>query len=93
MQKFITSTSLLILLSTISWGQNAVALKAKIAQKAETLEAKVVAWRRDLHQNPELGNREFKTAEKVAAHFVKNTGGSIIEDHEIAAAQRRMRAL
>ncbi len=69
MQKIITLTSLLILLSTTSWGQNAVALKAKIAQKAETLEAKVVAWRRDFHQNPELGNREFKTAEKVAAHL------------------------
>ena len=69
MQKFITSISLIILLSTTSWGQNATALKAKIAQKAETLEAKVVAWRRDFHQNPELGNREFKTAEKVAAHL------------------------
>jgi amidohydrolase len=69
MQKFITSISLLLLLSTTSWGQNATALKAKIAQKAETLEAKVVAWRRDFHQNPELGNREFKTAEKVAAHL------------------------
>jgi amidohydrolase len=69
MQKFITSTSLIILLSATSWGQNATALKTKIAQKAETLEAKVVAWRRDFHQNPELGNREFKTAEKVAAHL------------------------
>jgi amidohydrolase len=46
-----------------------VALKTKINQKAESLEAKVVAWRRDFHQNPELGNREFKTAEKVAAHL------------------------
>ena len=69
MQKFITSISLIILLSATSWGQNATALKAKIAQKAESLEAKVIAWRRDFHQNPELGNREFKTAEKVAAHL------------------------
>jgi amidohydrolase len=69
MQKFITSISLILFISTTSWGQNAVAMKAKIAQKAETLEAKVVAWRRDFHQNPELGNREFKTAEKVAAHL------------------------
>ena len=69
MQKFITSISLIILLSATSWGQNATTLKAKIAQKAESLEAKVIAWRRDFHQNPELGNREFKTAEKVAAHL------------------------
>jgi amidohydrolase len=33
------------------------------------LESKVIAWRRDFHQNPELGNREFKTAEKIAAHL------------------------
>lgn len=44
-------------------------LKAKIAQKANALESKVITWRRDFHQNPELGNREFKTAEKIAAHL------------------------
>ena len=33
------------------------------------LEAKVVAWRRDFHQNPELGNRETRTAGVVAAHL------------------------
>jgi amidohydrolase len=30
---------------------------------------KVIEWRRDIHQNPELGNREFKTAEKIANHL------------------------
>ena len=34
-----------------------------------TVQDKVVAWRRDLHQNPELGNREFRTAKLVAAHL------------------------
>ena len=33
------------------------------------VEPKVVEWRRDIHQNPELSNREFKTAAKVAAHL------------------------
>ncbi len=33
------------------------------------VEKKVVEWRRDIHQNPELSNREFKTAEKIAAHL------------------------
>ena len=45
------------------------ALKSKIGQKAESLESKVISWRRDFHQNPELGNREFKTADKIAAHL------------------------
>ncbi len=34
-----------------------------------SVEGKVVEWRRDFHQYPELGNREFKTAEKIAAHL------------------------
>jgi amidohydrolase len=29
----------------------------------------VIAWRRDIHQHPELGNREFRTAGIVAAHL------------------------
>ena len=33
------------------------------------LDAKVQAWRRDFHQHPELGNREFRTAKIVAAHL------------------------
>ena len=34
-----------------------------------SLEAKVIEWRHEIHQNPELSNREFKTAEKVAEHL------------------------
>ena len=33
------------------------------------IEPKLIAWRRDIHQNPELGNREFRTAAKVAEHL------------------------
>lgn len=35
----------------------------------EKIETKVIEWRRHFHQNPELSNREFKTAEKIAAHL------------------------
>ncbi|MGK0253883.1 MAG: amidohydrolase [Mariniflexile sp.] len=35
----------------------------------EDIEAKVISWRRDFHKNPELSNREFKTAEKIAKHL------------------------
>jgi amidohydrolase len=69
MKKVSIITTLLLASFLSSNAQNATALKAKIAQKAETLESKVVAWRRDFHLNPELGNREFKTAEKVANHL------------------------
>ena len=40
-----------------------------IAKNAATIEQKVIAWRHDLHQNPELGNREFRTAELIAKHL------------------------
>ncbi|RNC86408.1 MAG: amidohydrolase [Winogradskyella sp.] len=33
------------------------------------IEDKLIEWRRDIHQNPELSNQEFKTAEKIAAHL------------------------
>ncbi|WP_372872866.1 amidohydrolase [Shewanella sp.] len=39
------------------------------AQLAAEVEQKVIEWRRDLHQHPELSNREFRTAEVVAKHL------------------------
>lgn len=36
---------------------------------AEKLESRVITWRRDFHEHPELGNREFRTAEIIAAHL------------------------
>src|SRR6187397_1497948 len=41
----------------------------KVAQMADKLDQKVIAWRRDIHEHPELGNREKRTAELVANHL------------------------
>lgn len=49
-------------------GGNA-ALKTQIDALADKVEEKVIAWRRDLHEHPELSNREFETSKKVAAHL------------------------
>jgi amidohydrolase len=38
---------------------------------SEAISAKVVAWRRDFHQHPELSNREFRTAGIVAEHLAQ----------------------
>lgn len=35
------------------------------------VDAEVIAWRRDIHQHPELSNRETRTAALVAAHLKK----------------------
>jgi amidohydrolase len=40
---------------------------------------KVVAWRRDIHQHPELGNRELRTSRLVADHL-KSLGLEVQEE-------------
>lgn len=44
-------------------------LRQTIALRAKAIERKLRDWRRDLHQNPELGNQEHRTAKKVAEHL------------------------
>ncbi len=44
-------------------------LLAQIDEAAEQIEADVIDWRRDIHQNPELSNREFRTGALVAEHL------------------------
>jgi amidohydrolase len=59
----ILSTSLLL---TSSFGNANTKQAVTISSE---LEQKVIEWRRDLHQNPELSNREFRTAKVIAAHL------------------------
>ena len=40
-----------------------------IAAAADKIESKCIAWRRDIHQNPELGNNEYRTAKLIANHL------------------------
>ncbi|MEP6710773.1 MAG: amidohydrolase [Ferruginibacter sp.] len=44
-----------------------------IEAKALAIQPKLIEWRRHIHQNPELGNREFKTAAYIVEHL-KNLG-------------------
>jgi amidohydrolase len=46
-------------------------LKEKAYAAVEKMESKSIAWRRDFHQYPELGNRETRTAAIIAAHLQK----------------------
>ncbi|MBN7813651.1 amidohydrolase [Algoriphagus sp. H41] len=57
----------LVLLSGVAVGQTK--LRPEIDKKASALESKVIEWRRDIHQNPELGNAETRTAKKIADHL------------------------
>jgi amidohydrolase len=42
---------------------------AMIDAAADKIEPKTIAWRRDFHEHPELGNHEFRTAKIIAAHL------------------------
>ncbi|OYX19005.1 MAG: N-acyl-L-amino acid amidohydrolase [Algoriphagus sp. 32-45-6] len=57
----------LFLLSGMAVGQTK--LRPAIDKKAAEIESKVIDWRRDIHQNPELGNQEVRTAKMVADHL------------------------
>ena len=41
----------------------------QVRARAAALQPKVVAWRRDIHAHPELGNREVRTSRLVADHL------------------------
>src|SRR5919201_4967148 len=45
------------------------ALHAEIDRRAPQVAPKVVAWRRDIHQHPELSFQEVRTARLVAEHL------------------------
>ena len=54
-------------MSTLSAAPPPVA--RRIDDAAAKVESKVITWRRDIHQHPELGNREVRTAKLVADHL------------------------
>jgi amidohydrolase len=49
--------------------QAPAAIQAEIDRRAADVSARVVTWRRDFHQHPELGYQETRTAGIVAAHL------------------------
>jgi len=53
-------------------------LRQAIDLAADKIEPRTIAWRRDFHEHPELGNREFRTSKIVADHL-RSLG---IEVHE-----------
>ena len=55
------------LASSVAFAQNETGMVLNSA--IDDVEEKVIAWRRYIHQHPELSNREYETASLVAAHL------------------------
>ncbi|MBL7722974.1 MAG: amidohydrolase [Chitinophagaceae bacterium] len=66
-----TLLSILLLTSTAQlFSQTDITrLKEKMTAAADRIESKCIEWRKDLHMNPELGNREFRTSKIIATHL------------------------
>ncbi|WKD50239.1 amidohydrolase [Microbulbifer spongiae] len=48
---------------------HAIAAGSDPQQLLQQTESRVIEWRRHLHRNPELGNREFETAKYIEQHL------------------------
>ena len=66
MKKLLLLVSLALSASTYAQSD---ALRNKIKQSADMIEPKVIEWRRDFHEHPELGNRETRTAGIIAKYL------------------------
>ncbi|MDM7921803.1 MAG: amidohydrolase, partial [Pyrinomonadaceae bacterium] len=68
MKKFVLA---LLVVVSVTLPAFAVDMSSEIDAAAAKVMPKVVEWRRHLHQYPELGNREVKTAKYVEDHLRK----------------------
>lgn len=67
--KNLLMSAVLSLLTLSVTAQVSPKLQTKVMQQATAIEQRMIEWRRNIHQYPELSNREVKTAEKIAAHL------------------------
>ncbi len=72
--KFILSCLLLLIAASLH-----AQMDKKILKDIENIESQVIDWRHYFHENPELSNREFETAAKIAEHL-KSLGMEVQTD-------------
>jgi amidohydrolase len=57
-----------IVVSSVSLTQ-AAEINTRVDRELDVLAPRIIAWRRDFHENAELSNREFRTSKIVAEHL------------------------
>lgn len=60
---------LLTVLAGVAQAQPSQSLESTAFERAAALEPRLIQWRRDIHQHPELGDQETRTAKRVAEHL------------------------
>jgi amidohydrolase len=63
--KYVFAVAILLAANTFNYAQ----MNMDILNDINNIEEQVIEWRRYFHKHPELSNREFKTAEKIAEHL------------------------
>ncbi len=69
MKKFLRLFPFILLVSITSIHAQKKDIRAAISAAADKIEPRTIAWRRDFHEHPELGNREVRTAKIIADHL------------------------
>jgi amidohydrolase len=64
-----TAILALSLVPLVAGAQRPDPLHAEIDRRAKAIAEKVIAWRHDIHRNPELSFQEVRTSAKVAEHL------------------------
>jgi amidohydrolase len=65
----LAAAALLLLAARPASAQHKSALDGRVDAAAARVAPQVIAWRRDIHENPELGNHEVRTAALIAAEL------------------------
>jgi amidohydrolase len=75
MSRSLRSLTFLLVLLAVVWAPSAHAqlivseLEQEVRLRAAQVESKLITWRRDIHEHPELGEQETRTAGLIAAHL------------------------
>ncbi|HWP04014.1 MAG TPA: amidohydrolase [Gemmatimonadaceae bacterium] len=68
-RRTLAGAALLASLTTAATAQGSERLYSEIDRRAREIEQAAITWRRDFHRNPELSNRETRTARIIAEHL------------------------
>lgn len=72
-------TCLCVAVTCVNAQTNSKQFKERISTEIQKLKSRYIQWRRTIHQYPELGNREFRTAKLIADHL-KQLGMEVQEN-------------